>query len=134
MVTFLWRRTSPYRLGSERHPSPTICVFFDAFVIFGLMATRHGSASRSLLWSSIRNSRFETPICGAAIATAVKPATLKEHYQSAFKHFQENPSLADSLLAVGELPRDMKLDKTQTAAMTVVANSILNFDETYMKR
>ncbi len=73
------------------------------------------------------------------LSTGVTPtpallATLKEHYQSAFKHFQENPSLADSLLAVGELPRDNRLDKAQTAAMTVVANSILNFDETYMKR
>lgn len=73
------------------------------------------------------------------LATGVTPNesllnTLREHYESAFKHFQENPSLADSLLAVGELPRDIKLDKTQTAAMTVVANSILNFDETYMKR
>jgi hypothetical protein len=73
------------------------------------------------------------------LSTGVTPspsllATLKEHYQSAFKHFQENPSLADSLLAVGELPRDIRLDKTQTAAMTIVANSILNFDETYMKR
>ncbi|WP_296699628.1 DUF1553 domain-containing protein [Algoriphagus sp.] len=73
------------------------------------------------------------------LATGVTPNerllnTLREHYESAFKHFQENPLLADSLLAVGELPRDIRLDKTQTAAMTVVANSILNFDETYMKR
>jgi len=73
------------------------------------------------------------------LATGVTPderllKTLREHYESAFKHFQENPLLADSLLAVGELPRDIRLDKTQAAAMTVVANSILNFDETYMKR
>ncbi|MEN2281869.1 DUF1553 domain-containing protein [Algoriphagus sp. SE2] len=73
------------------------------------------------------------------LATGVTPnerllSTLREHYESAILHFQENPLLADSLLAVGELPRDLKLDKTQTAAMTVVANSILNFDETYMKR
>ncbi|MCS5490558.1 DUF1553 domain-containing protein [Algoriphagus limi] len=60
--------------------------------------------------------------------------TLKEHYESAFKYFQENPARADSLLAVGERPRDPKLDKIQTAALAVVANSIYNFDETYMKR
>jgi hypothetical protein len=73
------------------------------------------------------------------LSTGVTPSpallsTLRAHYESAYTHFKENPSLADSLLAVGELPRDLKLDKTQTAAMTVVANSILNFDETYMKR
>lgn len=60
--------------------------------------------------------------------------TLKEHYESAFKYFQENPARADSLLAVGEMARDPKLDKIQTAALAVVANSIYNFDETYMKR
>ncbi|TDQ17526.1 cytochrome c [Algoriphagus boseongensis] len=59
---------------------------------------------------------------------------LKDHYQSAISQFKENPNLADSLLAVGEIPRDKSLDKIQTAALTVVANSILNFDETYMKR
>lgn len=73
------------------------------------------------------------------LSTGVTPSeqlltTLREHYESAFKHFEANPALADSLLAVGELPRDIKLDKTQAAAMTVVANSIFNFDETYMKR
>jgi hypothetical protein len=73
------------------------------------------------------------------LATGVTPnerllKTLREHYESAFKHFKENPLSADSLLAVGDLPRDIRLDKTQAAAMTVVANSILNFDETYMKR
>ncbi|WP_373400286.1 DUF1553 domain-containing protein [Algoriphagus halophilus] len=73
------------------------------------------------------------------LATGVTPnekllATLKEYYESAYTHFQENPLSADSLLAVGELPRDLALDKTQTAALTLVANSILNFDETYMKR
>lgn len=73
------------------------------------------------------------------LSTGVTPtdqllSTLREHYESAFRHFKENPELADSLLAVGELPRDINLDKTQAAAMTVVANSIFNFDETYMKR
>ncbi|MFC3879121.1 DUF1553 domain-containing protein [Algoriphagus namhaensis] len=73
------------------------------------------------------------------LSTGVTPseqllATLKEHYESSFEYFKANPSAADSLLKVGELPRDVNLDKTQTAAMAMVANSIFNFDETYMKR
>jgi len=76
---------------------------------------------------------------GFRLSTGVTPdkkllSTLKEHYQSAYSHFQKNPNLADSLLAVGKLPRDMHLDKTQYAALTLVANTIFNFDETYMKR
>jgi len=76
---------------------------------------------------------------GFRLSTGVTPdqqllTTLKEHYQSAFNHFQKNPNLADSLLSVGELPRDLHLDKTKAAALTLVANTIFNYDETYMKR
>lgn len=98
-------------------------------------------ASRSLSERVLRekDSIEERLTLSFRLATGVTPnerllQTLKEHYESALKHFQDHPNLADSLLAVGELPRDIRLDKTQSAAMTVVANSILNFDETYMKR
>ncbi len=76
---------------------------------------------------------------GFRLSTGITPdkeliATLKEHYQSAFNHFQQHPNLADSLLAVGNIPRDIRLDKTKSAALTLVANTIFNYDETYMKR
>ena len=76
---------------------------------------------------------------GFRLASGTTPSdellsTLKDHYQSAFKHFQDNPNLADSLLSVGELPRNLSLDKTKTAAIAVVANTIFNYDEIYMKR
>jgi hypothetical protein len=81
----------------------------------------------------------EQLIYGFRLSTGVTPdkqllSTLREHYQSAYSHFQKNPTLADSLLAVGKLPRDIHLDKTKSAALTLVANTIFNFDETYMKR
>ncbi|MBN7815000.1 DUF1553 domain-containing protein [Algoriphagus pacificus] len=86
-----------------------------------------------------KESLDEQLILSFRLATGVTPnekllGVLKEHYESAFHHFQEFPMQADSLLAVGELPRDKTLDKAQAAAMAVVANSILNFDETYMRR
>jgi hypothetical protein len=73
------------------------------------------------------------------LSTGVKPTeelitAMKEQYQSAFAHFEENPNLADSLLAIGEMPFDRALDKNRTAALTMVTNTIFNFDETYMKR
>lgn len=98
-------------------------------------------ASRSMSERVIREKKSidEQLTLSFRLSTGVTPSpsllsTLRAHYESAYKHFQENPLLADSLLAVGELPRDITLNKNQTAAMTVVANSILNFDETYMKR
>ncbi len=106
-----------------------------------LNAPQFVEASRSMSERVIKEkeSLDERLTLSFRLATGVTPnerllTTLREHYESAFKHFKENPLLADSLLAVGDLPRDIKLDKTQTAAMTVVANSIFNFDETYMKR
>jgi hypothetical protein len=98
-------------------------------------------ASRSLSERMLKEkvSLDEQLTHGFRLSTGVTPspqllATLREHYQSAFAHFQKHPNLADSLLAVGEIPRDIRLDKTKAAALTIVANSIFNFDETYMKR
>lgn len=73
------------------------------------------------------------------LSTGVKPseellAAMREQYASAFAHFEQNPNLADSLLAIGEMPFDNQLDKNKTAALAMVANTIFNFDETYMKR
>jgi hypothetical protein len=76
---------------------------------------------------------------GFRLSTGTSPSAnimsmLTEHYNSAFTHFSENPNLADSLLMIGEMPVDKSLDKTKTAALTLVANTIFNYDETYMKR
>lgn len=59
---------------------------------------------------------------------------IKKQYQAALDKYQENPQAAEALLQVGEYPADSKLDKIQTAALTMVANTMMNFDEAYMKR
>jgi hypothetical protein len=73
------------------------------------------------------------------LSTGVKPSdylmnAMKEQYTSALLHFQKNPEKADSLLAIGDMPFDIKLDKNKTAALAMVTSTIFNFDETYMKR
>ena len=40
----------------------------------------------------------------------------------------------DNLIPVGEKILDNSLDKTKTAALTMVTNTLLNHDETYTKR
>ena len=69
------------------------------------------------------------------LATARNPRSSEEEvllnvYQGSLKHYQGNPKAAEELLTVGESPRDEKLNATQQAAWTVVANLILNLDET----
>ena len=48
--------------------------------------------------------------------------------------FAENPADIDSLFAVGEMIADASLDRANTAALTMVAQLILNHDEAYTKR
>ena len=48
--------------------------------------------------------------------------------------YKGNPESADALLEIGNHPVDSNLDRIQTAALTQVISTIMNFDEAYMKR
>lgn len=61
-------------------------------------------------------------------------AILKEMYQQQQNRFEEHPSEARDLLSVGKKQLDTDLNKVRTAALTMVANTMLNHDEAYMKR
>jgi hypothetical protein len=59
---------------------------------------------------------------------------LKVLFESELDEFRKAPDRAGDLLSTGEFPRDRSLEPAKTAALAVVANTILNFDETVMKR
>lgn len=72
-------------------------------------------------------------------ATSLRPSNdqldiLNIHYFKALEKVKEEPAMIDSLLCVGEYPIDLSLPTEQTAALTLVVNTIFNFDESYMKR
>jgi mono/diheme cytochrome c family protein len=72
------------------------------------------------------------------LATARKPtaeesAVLKKVYDQQLAVYRSNAEAATKLLAVGESPRDEKLDPADLAAWTTVASTILNLDETVTK-
>ena len=48
--------------------------------------------------------------------------------------FQQSPKAAREVLKVGKYPLDKTVNRTTTAALSVVANTILNHDEAYMRR
>lgn len=54
-------------------------------------------------------------------------------YQDYLNHYQSNPSDADSLLSVGESPLDGVPPRAELAALTMVANQLLNLDEALNK-
>ena len=59
---------------------------------------------------------------------------LKDLYEQERDVFEANRANAQSLLRVGEYPRDASLDLSEVAALTVVANTMMNFDEAVIKR
>lgn len=54
-------------------------------------------------------------------------------FDAAAEYYAANPSDAEKLITVGELPHDAKLDDAQLAAWTIVASQIFNLDETITK-
>jgi hypothetical protein len=58
---------------------------------------------------------------------------LLRSYEAQLADYAADPQAAQALLSVGESPRDEKLPLAEHAAWTVVANLILNLDETITK-
>ncbi len=50
------------------------------------------------------------------------------------KRFGSDPRSAEQLLSIGEYPRDPQKNQANLAAMTVVCNTMMNFDEVVTKR
>ncbi|MFT3879825.1 MAG: hypothetical protein QM703_09215 [Gemmatales bacterium] len=66
-------------------------------------------------------------------ADAQELVVLKSAYEEQLSHYTKNPAEADKLLAVGESKPNDKLNKRELAALTMVANIVLNLDEAVTK-
>jgi len=71
--------------------------------------------------------------------TGRKPQTkevqvLSDLYEKERARFQQSPKAAREILSVGKSPLDRTVNRTTTAALAVVASTILNHDEAYMRR
>ena len=65
---------------------------------------------------------------------AKEKQVLKELYDEEYSDFRKNPKRAKSILTAGEYPVDKSLDPAQVAAGTIVASTVMNFDEFLIKR
>ena len=59
---------------------------------------------------------------------------LSRLYKEEYGHFSAHPDKAKAILSVGEYEHMKELDEITLAANTVVASTIINFDEFVMKR
>ncbi|MDB5335022.1 MAG: Planctomycete cytochrome, partial [Planctomycetaceae bacterium] len=64
---------------------------------------------------------------------AAETAVLTRVLDRSRERFQQDKSAAEKLLAVGESPRNAQLDPIEHAAYTLLANLLLNLDETITK-
>ena len=65
--------------------------------------------------------------------TAEETAVLLEIYNDHLAEYRKNQQAALKLVSVGEIKRNEALDVSELAAWTMVANLILNLDETVTK-
>ena len=73
------------------------------------------------------------------ILTSRRPSTmerriLKDLYDRQLARFKEDPDRADALIGIGDSPADANVPTAELAAATMVANSLMSFDEAVMKR
>jgi hypothetical protein len=98
-------------------------------------------ASRVLAQQMLKNSKNldEQIEYGFMALTSRKPSIkelgiLKELYNEEYSDFRKNPGRVKQILTAGEYPVDKQLNPAQLAAGTIVASTVMNFDEFLIKR
>jgi len=90
------------------------------------MLTQGGDNVESQLTLGFRTCTARTP-------TDHELSVLTRVHAAQLAHYQENPAEADKLLVIGESPKADVLNPVQHAAMTMMANLLLNLDEAITK-
>lgn len=144
-----WKRTvPPASLATFDAPDREKCSARRALTNTPLQAlallndTTYVEAARKLAERVLRESQLDD---GKRIALAFRLATarvpergengvLRKLLQTQRQVFSADRAAARKLVAVGESPRDDRLDVAELAAWTTVASTILNLDETITKQ
>jgi hypothetical protein len=90
------------------------------------MLTDGGDTTESRLTLGFRLVAARTP-------TNRELAVLTDVYNDHLLHYQQNGPEAEKLLKIGESPRPETINPTEHAAMTMVANLLMNLDEVITK-
>ena len=55
-------------------------------------------------------------------------------FESQRKYFENNPSAADEYLSVGHMKPEPEINRSRLAAMTIVGNTLMSYDDCVTKR
>lgn len=148
LYTFLRRTSPPPSMSVFDAPSREVCTVKREITNTPLQALvllndpQFVEASRVLAEriqieesGSIKKSiEYGFQLCTSRMPSSEELQILKEFYDNQYKKFKSNPKLADQIFKNGRKKRNRSLDKYKTAALTLVANTMLNHDEAYIKR
>jgi hypothetical protein len=147
MYTF-WKRTSPPpTFATFDAPDRETCTVRRARTNTPLQALillndpTYVEAARKLAERLLREAgpgaaeriTFALRLITARLPAAEERRVLEEAYAEALDRYRRDPESARKLLAVGEAPRDDRLEAAEVAAWTVVGNMILSLDEALTK-
>lgn len=144
-----WKRTAPApvmmlmdasgrdvcRVKRERTSSPLQAMvlmngtqFVEAArVLSERLINEHGDNTAEALQEMFQTLTGRTP-------DEAETVILTNLYQDQLERFEEDPSAAEKLLQIGDAPMPADLEKKSLAATTIVAQALMNYDETVMKR
>lgn len=145
-----WKRTSPppamMILDAAKRD---VCVARRQVTVTPLQALvvwndpQYVEAARGLAQRTMQGLRGESPSTWISVmfrrATSRRPddkelVVLQRLFDQQCAHFRATPDSATALLAIGDEPRNEELDAAELAAMTAVAQALLSYDETLVKR
>jgi Protein of unknown function (DUF1553) len=143
-----WRRSAHYPpFATFDAPNREVCTFMrqrtqtplQSLVLMndpGFVESAAALAERVLREEPIDLPKRLTRAFRHTLARVPQPdelATLQRAYEQQLTHFRSDPKAAESLLGVGESKRSEAVDKVELAALTAVANVLLNLNETITK-
>jgi hypothetical protein len=145
----VWKRTAPMPdMTAFDSPSREVCTVKrsvtstpqQAFVL--LNDTQFVEAARVLAEKALKQTtasdeereRWIFRQLAAREPDKTEREVLGELLREQTTFFSQEPKRAESLISVGESKRDKKLDPIQLAAMTAVAQTVMNLDATVWKR
>lgn len=148
LYTFIRRTSPPPSMAVFDAPTREVCTIKREITNTPLQALvllndpQYVEASRLLaerMQLEASASLEDSITYGFELCTSRKPTTeelklLKEFYNLQYNKFKKNPQLVNQIYKNGRKERNLKLNKTKTAALTLVANTLLNHDEVYLKR
>lgn len=144
----IWKRSSPPPMmlnfdAAERHtctvrrqktstPLQALVTMNDPQFVEAARVLAQRALSVGLRADALTNYVFKSVI--SRPARPQETALMQQLYAEELADFRKNPTNTKSLLSVGEFPVDPKLPTAELAAWTVVASTVLNFDEAIIKR